>query len=132
MELMLSRNPALEDGTILGELLVDHVFECFTLERADVAIPLGRFSVMITPSFRFERLLPIVNVPGRFGIRIHPGNVEADTEGCILVGQGKTADGVVNSRLAMAHLQPQIAGALARGERVWLTVTAATMGTNAA
>ena len=123
MELRLDRRPASSDGTILGVLFVDGAFQAFTLERTDVAIPLGRYPITITPSQKFGRMLPLVNeVPGREGIRIHPGNSEIDTEGCILVGQRIAGESVAQSRDAMDQLQPLIARALANHDEVWLTV----------
>jgi len=60
------------------------------------AIPYGIYSLTITFSPKFNRLLPLVNnVPGFQGIRIHPGNTAEDTEGCILVG--------VNDQVGMIH-----------------------------
>lgn len=115
-----------------GQLSVDGVHECFTLEDAvregpkvpgRTAIPTGRYEVAVTLSQRFGRQLPILlDVTGFSGVRIHPGNTAADTEGCILVGHSRGLDSVLDSRLAMAALQPKIAGAIGRGERVWVTV----------
>ncbi len=50
-------------------------------------IPTGKYEVQITYSNRFKKNLPILlNVPGYQGIRLHGGNTEKDTLGCILVG----------------------------------------------
>lgn len=131
MDLLLSRTDATADRTI-GQLFVDGRFEMFTLEPAlarlapmlaHPAIPPGRYVIAITRSQRFGQMLPLVEaVPGRSGVRIHCGNVADDTSGCILVGYSRAHDSVVSSRLALAALQPRIAGALARHEPVFLTV----------
>lgn len=131
MTLLLKRRPS-ADGVTLGELFVDGVRRCFTLEDAvrlgpkiahETAIPAGRYRVGITPSQRFGRMLPILlDVPGFTGVRIHPGNTKEDTSGCILVGQRAAVDSVAGSRLALEGLQPMIAGALARGDEVWITI----------
>jgi len=131
MDLLLQRQPS-ADGCTLGQLFVDGVFECFTLEDVvrdgpkisnQTAIPAGRYRVEITFSPRFRRMLPeVLDVPGFTGIRIHPGNTAADTSGCILVGQRSTVDSIEDSRVAMVSLQAKIAAALARGVDVFLTV----------
>jgi hypothetical protein len=131
MDLVLRRRPSV-DGCTLGELFVNGVHECFTLEDMvrdgpkiahETAVPAGRYEVVITKSQRFGKMLPLLlNVSGFDGIRIHSGNTAADTSGCILVGQRAAVDSVLDSRLAMAELQPKIAGALARGERVFITI----------
>lgn len=131
MELLLRRE-ASADGCTIGHLQVDGAFCCFTLEdvvrqgpkvQHETAIPAGRYRVDITRSVRFGLMLPILlDVPGFSGVRIHAGNVAADTSGCILVGFSRTNDSIMSSRLALAALQPKIAGALAHGEDVWLTI----------
>lgn len=130
MNLLVHRRPSV-DGVTLGELFVDGVRECWTLEDQvrdskiahETAIPAGTYQVLITRSRRFQRMLPILlAVPGFEGVRIHPGNTTADTSGCLLVGQ--SVDGAIlhQSKTALEHLQPQIALAIAQGEPVWITL----------
>jgi len=84
------------DRNIIGDLFIDGVFFCHTLEdekRADglkvygeTAIPAGIYNVKLTISNRFKRLMPLLlDVEGFKGIRIHGGNTSKDTHGCPLV-----------------------------------------------
>lgn len=131
MEMLLQRQPTV-DGVTHGDLIVDGKWAVFTLEDAirhgpkiahETAIPAGRYEVTITRSQHFGRMLPLLlDVPGFEGIRIHTGNTRADTSGCILVGLARAHDSIASSQIALSMVQPKIAGAIARGERVWLTV----------
>lgn len=138
MILRLEREPTF-DGTTLGDLFVNGLWTCFTLEDAvrdgekiahETAIPAGRYPVTITKSLRFGRMLPLIEgVSGFEGIRIHPGNTKADTSGCILVGLAKNISTrqIESSRAALDFLQPQIAHAIAAGEDVRLDVVNASV-----
>jgi hypothetical protein len=116
----------------IGELLIDDVRQCFTLEDfarqgpkvfGQTAIPAGRYQVAITESARFKRPLPLLlDVPGFEGVRIHPGNCAEDTAGCILVGSTTGPDRVNNSRKAFAPLFARLQQVLANGGPVWLTI----------
>ena len=56
-----------------------------TLENADFIIPAGTYPLKRTYSYKFKKLLPILeNVPDREGIRIHRGTKPEHSEGCIL------------------------------------------------
>jgi hypothetical protein len=112
MKLLLKRLHKTENSTI-GELYVDGKFECYTLEdverevkiKSETAIPKGTYIVGITLSNRFKKLLPIlINVPNFEGVRIHSGNTNHDTEGCILVGTTRSDDFIGNSRVAFSKL----------------------------
>lgn len=96
-----------------GELFVEGIFECFTLEDVvrvvkipkETAIPTGTYKVIIDKSDRFKRLMPhILDVPGFTGIRIHPGNTDSETEGCLLVGRKRDFDIVTESKVAFDAL----------------------------
>jgi hypothetical protein len=133
MELVLTRDAFLPTRT-LGKLYADNVFECFTCEDkyrnpseakvpGETAIPKGRYRVIITLSNRFKRELPLLlNVPNYEGVRIHSGNTEADTEGCILCGSTRNDSGVFSSRIATNNLILKIRNAINSGKEVWITI----------
>jgi hypothetical protein len=113
------------DRSTIGEMSVDGQFECFTLEdkarpvkiHGQTAIPAGTYEVQITFSNKFKKNLPeLLNVPNFEGIRIHSGNTDADTEGCILVGKTKGDNVIQNSRDAFNALFPKIQAALQQGK----------------
>lgn len=133
MRLHLERLQLDPDCTI-GSLDVDGDWACWTCEdtvRApgvkipgQTAIPFGRYAVSITHSPRFKRDLPqLLAVPGFDGVRIHPGNTPADTEGCILVGADRLARGVGRSRLAFENLMIVLQQAVRRGEPITIDIT---------
>lgn len=115
----------------IGELYIDGVYECFTLEdvvRAEkipgkTAIPAGEYDVIVSYSNRFKCPLPLLQkVPNFTGVRIHAGNTDADTEGCILVGLTRGEESVGASRAALKPLVARISEALSLGERVTISV----------
>lgn len=116
MKLLVNRKIKGKEST-LGELFIDGVFFCHTLEDPErdvkipgkTAIPKGTYKVVITYSPRFKRELPLLlNVPNFEGIRIHPGNTSADTEGCILVGNYLNSDFVTDSRKVFTSLMEKL------------------------
>lgn len=87
------------------------------------AIPYGTYEITRTYSNRFKKMLPLLlNVPHFEGIRIHPGNTAADTEGCLLPGLNKVKGQVVESRAHFATLDQWIEKCLAKG-KVYITIT---------
>lgn len=138
MEMLLCRifiNPR----QTLGSLFINRQFECYTLEDTEreiegvpvsvwkvpgqTAIPMGRYRVIISRSPRFGKLLPeLLDVPGFTGVRIHAGNTEADTDGCILVGRKQGKTDIFESSPARRQLQDKIQTAIDNGDEVWLTI----------
>lgn len=138
MQMELQRLQLDPDVTI-GALYVDGDFECWILEDpvrevagqpvsvwkvpGKTAIPFGQYDVTITPSQRFKRDLPLLlRVPGFDGIRIHPGNTVADTEGCLLPGLDRLGKSVGRSRAAFDSLFSQIRSAFIRGEQINISI----------
>jgi hypothetical protein len=138
VRLCLTRNPS-DLETTIGTLSVDGVFECFTCEdqvrevagrpvsewKVDkrTAIGVGIYEVVIDFSTRFKRNMPhVLNVLGFLGIRIHPGNTEFDTEGCILVGTTRGKAAVYNSRAAFVVLFAKLTAAAARNDKIEIEI----------
>ena len=83
---------------------------------AQTAIPYGKYEVTMTMSNRFKKVMPILHaVPGFEGIRIHSGNTDKDTEGCILLGFTKSPGFVGKSQLACDAFYKDLKEALAEG-----------------
>ena len=128
---MLLRRFQLTDQSTIGRLYIDDAVACYTLEDVvrpvkipgETAIPAGHYNVIVTFSPHFQTDLPLLeNVPNYSGVRIHPGNTKADTDGCILVGTSFGDDVVNNSRAAFALLFAKIKTALSFGETCLITV----------
>lgn len=129
MEMLVTRQVFTDESTI-GEMTIDGVHECFTLEdkvRAEkvfgqTAIPAGRYEVTVSFSNHFQKKLPLLmNVPNFEGVRIHTGNTAKDTEGCILVGLTKGTNVINNSRDAFNPLFAKILAA-AEKEKVFIEI----------
>jgi hypothetical protein len=144
MEIVVTRTQKNPVSTIGKLAIVGSPFNCLTLEGKDrgltksmtlqmisdikvkdhTAIPTGRYEVTINFSNRFQRLMPLVlDVPGYGGIRIHPGNDDADTDGCLLLGYTQlNADFIQNSKQAFADFFMLLQQAVAKKERVFITI----------
>lgn len=116
MELLLERRWCRKDYTI-GILFVNGKVFSNTLEDTvrdtnkdgkfnngeykisnETAIPYGEYEVVVNYSPKFKRELPLLlNVPNFDGIRIHRGNSNKDTSGCILLGENTKVGKVLNS-----------------------------------
>ena len=141
MEIVVVRFHKKEKYTI-GKMYINGTYFCDTLEDTDrgltqemnldiidkikvygkTAIPTGRYRVELTKSKKFGRVLPLLyNVKGFEGIRIHRGNTDEDTLGCILVGQNKAVGKVINSAMAEQNLMDRIKE-VEKNELIYITV----------
>ena len=141
MEIVVVRFHKKEKYTI-GKMYINGTYFCDTLEDTDrgltqemnldiidktkvygkTAIPTGRYRVELTKSKKFGRVLPLLyNVKGFEGIRIHRGNTNEDTLGCILVGQNKAVGKVINSAMAEQNLMDRLKD-VEQNELIYITV----------
>ena len=102
----------------IGKLFINDEYFCDTIEDidrglkssmsveyikkkkvyAETAIPTGTYKIEMTYSNKFKRILPLlVDVKGFSGIRIHRGNTEKDSSGCIVIGENKVKGRIINS-----------------------------------
>lgn len=144
IELTVQRRST-EGTATIGSLFRGTTFECYTLEDVvrevpgqpvdmwkipgQTAIPVGRYRIGLVNSPKFgPDTLAVFGVPGFDLIRIHAGNTDRDTEGCLLVGQavGQAEGGtptIGGSRAALAALKAKIIDAIrVRQDAVWLTI----------
>ena len=131
------------DSCTIGTLKLDD-FYCYTLEDKDrhlsqtdsletirsikvygkTAIPYGTYELAVTFSNKFQKFMPLLlDVKGFDGIRIHTGNTEVDSLGCILVGQEKDIlnSVILKSRAAYAELMLLI-NEKVKTEKIYLTI----------
>lgn len=141
MELLLKRI-AKRDTYTIGKLYIDGKYACDTLEDKDrglkqdmpleeikkikvfgeTAIPTGKYQVAFTYSPKYKRVMPLLlDVPGYQGIRIHSGNTQADTQGCLLLGENKVVGKVINSKATCNRIFPILKDACSR-EKVYITI----------
>jgi hypothetical protein len=112
MRFILKREPSEKTYThgklyAVNEYDGKEAFLCHTLEdvvrdagvkiHGQTAIPKGVYELVVSFSNRFKKRLPLLlNVPNFEGIRIHGGNSENDSSGCVLVGGRRTDVGIAD------------------------------------
>ena len=111
VNLLLIRDTFTKESTI-GKLFINGESFCDTLENPYInnernisCIPEGQYKVRLrlpreSATRNYLHLL-VQDVPNRDFILVHIGNYPSQTQGCILVGNGRQQDVVENSRLAM-------------------------------
>lgn len=87
------------------------------IERLGYEIPLGTFNSSFTFSPKFNCQLYLIDVPNRQGIRIHAGNSYTDVTGCLIIGQHRWNNVIVNSKIALTHFH-----ALSKGDNLIIQI----------
>lgn len=145
MNLLLQRIEGRKTSTV-GKLYADGIFLCWVLEDVvrevrgvpvenwkqfgKTAIPstdyVGKpYVVTLEHSNRFGAETPTINaVPGFTGVRMHAGNTDADTEGCLLLGAAIDENGIRpgTSRTAVGLVRQLLQQAVAQQELVTLQI----------
>ena len=141
MELLLERKWCKSDYTI-GRLYINGKFYCHILEdtvrdinkngtfdcgefkiSGHTAIPYGTYEIQVTYSPKFKRELPLLlNVKHFEGIRIHRGNTNKDTSGCLIPGENTKTGMVLNSTKYELELTKLIKEANKRKEKVYIKI----------
>ena len=133
----------LRDTYTIGKMFINGEYFCDTLEDkvrdknkdgdlldegegkiyGQTAIPYGRYRVILTYSPKFKRELPLLlNVQHFEAIRIHRGNNESHTEGCLLVGENKVKGKIINSAKYEIELVNRIKEAISHNDEIWITI----------
>lgn len=114
MNLTLRRNDFTPDG-IFGELLaesgevlaatLEHSYEC------EPKMPSGDYSCIrrLSPHFGYDVFL-ISGVPEHDFIEIHIGNLQQDSEGCVLLGLRRDGVAIRGSKLAFQAFMKRMEG----------------------
>jgi len=136
MHIKAHRNVFTENTTI-SNVTVNGDFLCFILEDKDrkledggtkvygkTAIPRGFYEIVMDYSPKYKKNMPhILDVPQFEGIRIHPGNKEDDTEGCLIPGMDYKTDWVSESKVAYEKLLSLMLSAWTAGEKVTIEIS---------
>lgn len=123
------------ENETLSKLFIDDKFYSYVLEdeyreikkHGDTRIPKGTYVVGLRDSPKFGKdMLWIKDVPGFQFILIHKGNTDADTEGCLLLGEqfvesnGRIS--LVKSKIAYDVVYPIVVKAIKSGENVTIEI----------
>lgn len=141
MELLLERK-YLKSNYTISNLSVNGKFYCNVIEdvvrdfnkngtfdcgefkiSGHTAIPYGEYEIKVTYSPKFKRELPLLLDVKHFeGIRIHRGNTEKDSSGCLIPGENKKKGMVLNSTKYELELTKMIKECNNKREKVTIKI----------
>ena len=104
MLITIDRKTKTADG-IFGSLSLDwNPFMCVTCENLEKEIAAGRWPLTFAYSPHFNRVMPLINVPGRTWTWIHWANFPLQLKGCVAVGQKVDGDAIDTSQVEWDEL----------------------------
>jgi hypothetical protein len=104
MNIIIQRKSKSIDG-IFGVLTLDwNPFTCVTLENLKDALEPGVWPLTFAYSPHFNRIMPLINVPGRTWTWIHWANFPLQLLGCVAVGQTVDGDAIDTSQIEWNQL----------------------------
>ena len=141
MELLLERK-YLKSNYTISNLSINGKFYCNVIEdvvrdfnkngtfdcgefkiSGHTAIPYGEYEIKVTYSPKFKRELPLLLDVKHFeGIRIHRGNTEKDSSGCLIPGENKKKGMVLNSTKYELELTKMIKECNNKREKVTIKI----------
>ena len=141
MELLLERK-YLKSNYTISNLSVNGKFYCNVIEdvvrdfnkngtfdcgefkiSGHTAIPYGEYEIKVTYSPKFKRELPLLLDVKHFeGIRIHRGNTEKDSSGCLIPGENKKKGMILNSTKYELELTKMIKECNNKREKVTIKI----------
>jgi hypothetical protein len=91
--------------------------------QGKTAIPTGKYRLVLSWSWRFKTIMPeLLDVPNFSGVRIHVGNREEDSDGCLLLGDTIGVDFVGSSKDAYSKFCDRVCRAIREKEDVFVTI----------
>lgn len=120
-QVTITRTTSRKDG-MFSTLAINNFPTTICLERpwldnrkGESCIPAGRYIAKRVVSPKFGDVFEVTGVTGRDHILIHAGNIDDDTQGCILLGESFNVwkDGscsVAGSKLALTKFMQKLSG----------------------
>lgn len=101
--------------------------ETFVKVYGETAIPYGTYKVVMDFSNRFQRIMPhLLDVKFFSGIRIHSGNSDLNSSGCVIVAKKRAKDMVFESKeYFLKEFNPWLKEVFDKGEEIWIEITKA-------
>jgi len=122
MKLLLIRNK-FNHNAVIGDLYVDNIYFCYTLENKKYLLKEGIYNIVIRYSPKFKRLM--LAIEDNLTIMIHPANKSDELQGCIAVGMiadKNKWEWIGNSRQAEKILYDKIISSVIKREKIKLEI----------